>query len=63
MKIVLDRTKCSVLGICESVAPDYFEITEDGDIAQLREDVPADRVAELEEAAQGCPTEALRLAP
>lgn len=63
MKIVLDRSKCSVLGICESVAPDYFEITEDGDVALLREDVPTDRVGELEEAVQGCPTEALRLQP
>ncbi|MCF7548660.1 ferredoxin [Pseudonocardia sp. WMMC193] len=63
MKIELDRAKCAVLGICESVAPDFFEITEDGDIAQLREDVPADKVAELEEAVQGCPTEALRLVP
>jgi ferredoxin len=61
MKIALDRSRCSVLGICESVAPDYFEVTDDGDVAQLREDVPADRVADLEEAVQGCPTEALRL--
>lgn len=63
MKIVLDRARCSVLGICESVSPDYFEITDDGDVALLREDVPADRVDELEEAVQGCPTEALRLQP
>lgn len=63
MKIVLDRSKCSMLGICESVSPDYFEITDDGDVALLREDVPADRVDELEEAVQGCPTEALRLQP
>ena len=61
MKIHLDRGKCSILGICESVAPDYFEVTEDGDIAVLREDVPADRVEELEEAVASCPTEALRL--
>lgn len=63
MKIHLDRGKCSILGICESVALDYFEVTEDGDIAVLREDVPADRVEELEEAVASCPTEALRLEP
>ncbi|MFD4250029.1 ferredoxin [Amycolatopsis thermoflava] len=63
MKIILDRGKCGVLGICESVAPEFFEVTDDGDIAVLREDVPADRIAELEEAVQACPTEALRLAP
>ena len=61
MKIIIDRGKCSVLGICESVAPDFFEITEDGELAVLREDVDADRVAELEEAVLSCPTEALRL--
>lgn len=63
MKIHLDRGKCSILGICESVAPDFFEVTEDGDIAVLRDDVPADRVEELGEAVASCPTEALRLAP
>lgn len=62
MKIELDRTKCSVLGICESVAPDFFEVTDDGDIAVLHEDVPEGRREELEEAIAACPTEALRLA-
>lgn len=63
MRIELNREKCSVLGICESVAPDFFEVTDDGDIAVLRDDVPDDRRAELEEAVLGCPTEALRLVP
>lgn len=63
MKIELDRKKCSILGICESVAPDFFEVTDDGDIAVLRDDVPEDRREELEEAVAACPTEALRLAP
>ncbi|WP_226353679.1 ferredoxin [Pseudonocardia sp. ICBG601] len=62
MRIELDRVKCNVLGICESVAPDFFEITDDGDVAVLRDDVPAECVAELEEAVAACPTEALRLA-
>jgi ferredoxin len=63
MKIELDRKKCSVLGICESVAPEFFEVTDDGDLAVLRDDVPDDHVSELEEAVLACPTEALRLAP
>ena len=26
MRIVLDESKCSSLGMCESVAPDFFEV-------------------------------------
>ncbi len=61
-KIELDRTKCIGLGICESIAPDVFEVDDDGDLVLLREEVAADEVAAMEEAVQSCPAAALRLA-
>ncbi|GAB3003396.1 pyruvate, phosphate dikinase [Amycolatopsis acidiphila] len=61
MKIAVDRDKCTALGICESLAPEYFEVNEEGELAMLREDVPADRRALVEGAVAGCPTAALRL--
>jgi ferredoxin len=61
MRIVLDRSKCTSLGICETIAPEYFEVDEDGELAVLREEVSPDQRALLEEAVAGCPTAALRL--
>jgi len=61
MKITVDRTKCTGLGICESLAPDVFEVDDAGDLVLKTETVPAGILADVEEAIAGCPTEALRL--
>jgi ferredoxin len=61
MKVHLDRAKCTGLGICESLAPDFFEIGDDGALLVLRDDVAQDEIQEVEEAVKGCPTEALRM--
>lgn len=62
MKILLDRDKCTGLGICESLAPDVFEVDENGDLVMLTDEVPEGKLADVEAAIAGCPTEALRLA-
>jgi ferredoxin len=61
VKIAVDRTKCTGLGICESLAPKYFEVNEKGDLVLLEEIGAEQDLAELEEAVAGCPTEALFL--
>jgi ferredoxin len=61
MKIVVDRAKCTGIGICESLAPAHFEVNEEGELVLLREDVAPDEVHPIEEAVGGCPTEALHL--
>ncbi|WP_280424703.1 ferredoxin [Nocardia carnea] len=61
MKIVVDRTKCTGLGICESIAPDVFEVDENGDLVILEEQVTENGRAEVEQAVEGCPTFALRI--
>jgi ferredoxin len=61
MKIEVDYDKCTGLGICESLAPDHFEVNESGDLILLKEDVSEDELQAIEEAISGCPTEALRL--
>ena len=61
MRIVLDSTKCSSLGMCESVAPDFFEVGDDGALAVLREEADESQRALLEDAVAACPTAALRL--
>lgn len=61
MKVTVDRTKCTGLGICESLAPAFFEVNDDGDLVLLKEDVEPGERAQLDEAIMGCPTEALRI--
>ena len=63
MDIELDRAKCTGLGICESLAPDVFEVDENGELGVMSWTVPPGQEADVEAAVAGCPTEALRLRP
>lgn len=62
MKVQVDFAKCTGLGICESLAPDFFEVDDNGDLVLIKEDVSDEERAAVEEAVAGCPTEALRIA-
>ena len=59
MRIEVDRDRCVGSGTCEMLAPDVFEVGDDGVVAVLRPDVADDAV---HDAVQQCPTQALRLA-
>jgi ferredoxin len=61
MRICVDRGRCTGLGICESFAPDVFEVNDDGNLVLSTEVVPQVSVDEVRQAVAGCPTEALRL--
>jgi len=61
MKVEVDFSKCTGLGICESLAPDFFEVNDDGDLVLLKEDITDEELQAVEEAVSGCPTEALRI--
>jgi ferredoxin len=61
MRVVVDYDKCTGLGLCESIAPDFFEVDDDGELQLLRSDAEDSRRAELEEACRSCPTEALSI--
>jgi len=61
MKVIVDYGRCTGLGICESMAPDIFEVSDDGALVLLKEDITDDELQAVEEAVSGCPTEALRI--
>ncbi|MCH9732090.1 MAG: ferredoxin [Actinomycetia bacterium] len=61
MRIVVDRNKCSSIGMCEAVAPDIFEIGADGALTILVDEPGEDRRADLEMACTDCPTQALSI--
>ena len=61
MHVSLDRDRCSGIGICESIAPQHFEVAADGSLIVLLAEVDDGALAEVEEAVQACPTLALTL--
>lgn len=61
MKVIVDFDKCTGLGICESIAPDFFEVDDSGNLVLLKEDITDDELQLIEDAVAGCPTEALRI--
>ncbi|HEX3786233.1 MAG TPA: ferredoxin [Pseudonocardiaceae bacterium] len=63
MKIIVDRGRCTGLGMCESVAPEVFEVNDEGELELANDTVPDGQLVLLEQAVACCPNEALRLAP
>jgi ferredoxin len=61
MKIIVDKSTCSSIGLCEATAADIFEIGADGALHILMEDIGEDRRVDLEQACENCPTQALSI--
>jgi ferredoxin len=61
MRIVVDRELCTGQAICESIAVDIFELSDDGELEIKAAMVPDGRLGEVERAVACCPNAALRL--
>jgi ferredoxin len=61
-RIEVDRNRCVGSGSCEALAPDVFEVDDDGVLAVLRPEPADDELPAVREAATMCPTRALSLA-
>jgi ferredoxin len=61
MRIVVDWDRCTGMGMCESLAPDVFEVDDDGSLILHAEEVPEGMESDVREAVAACPTEALSL--
>lgn len=61
MRIVVDWDKCTGMGMCESLAPEVFEVDDDGSLILHAEHVAEGQEADVREAVAACPTEALSL--
>lgn len=59
MHITVDMDRCQSNALCMSVAPDIFEVREDGYLYVLEDSPGEDRRAAVEEAARLCPTQAI----
>ncbi len=61
MRIVVDRDLCDGLGMCQAMAPDYFELDDD-DVMTVLNDSPLEKDrARLHAAVESCPALALSL--
>ncbi|HEY1973453.1 MAG TPA: ferredoxin [Pseudonocardia sp.] len=61
MRIVVDRDRCTGLGMCEAEAPDLFEVQDDGSLKVLNACPAQDQREAAEAAVESCPTEALSI--
>lgn len=61
MKIEVDRDRCTGIGICESLADDYFEVADDGSVILLHDQVSGADLDRVREAVRSCPARALRI--
>ena len=61
MRIEADRERCVGSGTCEMLAPDVFEVDDEGILAVLEPEPGDDDVPAVRDAVQACPTRALTL--
>ena len=61
MKVVVDFDICQSNAVCMEVAPKVFEVRDDGYLYVLIEQPPESMRAEVEEAAERCPTGAITI--
>ena len=61
MRVVLDHERCVGSGACEALAPDAFEVGEDGVVAVLRPEPAVDEEDAVRDAVGQCPTGVLSL--
>lgn len=60
-RIKVDRGRCRALGVCESHAPAYFEVNDDGVQELLQEEIAPEDRRSIERAVEHCPTQSLSI--
>ncbi len=60
-RIVVDRDLCQGHGVCESEAPEVFEVSKAGEMTVLHASPGDEQREAVEEAVKYCPTHALRI--
>lgn len=63
MRVVVNRGLCTGQAMCESIAPDIFEINDDDELEVKSAQVPDSRLGDVQRAVKCCPNAALSLVP
>lgn len=59
MKAYVDKETCIGCGLCPSIAPEVFEMDDDGKAKAITEEVPGGSEELSKEAESSCPTSAI----
>jgi ferredoxin len=61
VKVVVDMARCMSNAVCQGIAPDVFEVRDDGYLYVLDEHPDESRRSVLEDAVRLCPSQAISL--
>lgn len=61
MKVVVDFDACESNAICQSLAPEVFEVRDDGYLYVLNENPPQTLRSDVEAAVRACPKQAISI--
>ena len=61
IKVVVDRDLCQNHGQCVFAAPQVFELDDEDELVVLQDEVGEDLRANVEDAADVCPTQAITI--
>ena len=61
MRVVVDFDTCQSNAVCMSIAPEVFEVRDDGYLYVLDETPGEELRSKVEEAARSCPTQAITI--
>jgi ferredoxin len=61
MKATVDEDRCRGHGICTTICPEVFDLTDDGYAEVIVSEIPDDKRVSVEEAALNCPERAISL--
>jgi ferredoxin len=59
MRVSVDDQRCRGHGVCTTLCPDVFSLTDDGYAVAVASDVPTGLEAATQEAIQCCPEQAI----
>ena len=59
MKVWVDDQRCRGHGVCVTLCPDVFDLTDDGYAESIDSDVPTEFEEATQEAIQSCPEQAI----
>lgn len=59
MKADVNQDLCIGCGLCPSIAPEVFELKDDGKAHTIVDEVPSSSTDEAKEAASSCPVDAI----
>ena len=63
MKVEVDRSACQVIGTCEALAPDRFEVDASATLVVRRAEIADDELPAVQEVVASCPSGALTIVP